>query len=526
MIKQFHLYFFLLLPLIFFSCSKELGKPSWDTEIVAPIFKTSLSINNIIPDSLLTYNSDNTINLVYNYDLFDLKLDTMVHLSENLSRDGWAFPISIRVPPGIVLDSINSISPLDITPAQLSEIIIDKGNLFYDIRNRIKDKLIYSYSVPGATLNNIPFTSSIKVPAANSSSEAIDTGSFDMSGYTLKLQTGKYLYNTISSFTKIQIDPKADTILIKPQDSIVYTLKFKNIKIYYAKGFLGSENYSIKQDTTSIDFFNKIKSGTIGFEKVKVNIEIINNIGMDAYIIMNQLTAINSRTNQVSSLAGSAIGSAMTIARARETGNPANPVSPTSYFMNFDNTNIKNLLENLPDKIACSFNLNTNPLGNISGGNDFFYSDYGVKIKLNMEIPLSLQSNNLVLKDTIAADINIDSQLRNGTFNLIIDNGFPFNATVQLYLLNNNHQLIDSLPFTNNLVASAPIDINNKVTNPSHTILPIPVSENRLFNLRQTKYIIACVKINTAGLGQYVKIYKDYKFNIKLSGDINYQQSF
>ena len=49
------------------SCRKENKKPSWDVDVIAPLVKSTLTINNLIPDSLLNINPDNSLDIVYRW---------------------------------------------------------------------------------------------------------------------------------------------------------------------------------------------------------------------------------------------------------------------------------------------------------------------------------------------------------------------------------------------------------------------------------------------------------------------------
>ncbi|MFT5512343.1 MAG: hypothetical protein ACI8SE_000741 [Bacteroidia bacterium] len=52
--------------LLFASCKRD--KKSWDTNIKTPLFKAELGFNNLIDDSLLVVQSDNSYSLSYNYE--------------------------------------------------------------------------------------------------------------------------------------------------------------------------------------------------------------------------------------------------------------------------------------------------------------------------------------------------------------------------------------------------------------------------------------------------------------------------
>ena len=63
MFKNSHIYFIILF-LFFASCKKESIHPEWDVNLLSPIAKTKLTLNQIVADSLLQVNSDSSISLV------------------------------------------------------------------------------------------------------------------------------------------------------------------------------------------------------------------------------------------------------------------------------------------------------------------------------------------------------------------------------------------------------------------------------------------------------------------------------
>jgi predicted 3-demethylubiquinone-9 3-methyltransferase (glyoxalase superfamily) len=183
------------------------------------------------------------------------------------------------------------------------------------------------------------------------------------------------------------------------------------------------------------------------------------------------------------------------------------------------------MMENLPDKFGYSLQIVTNPLGNVSGSNDFVYSDKLLKAKMNMEIPLSLIATNLTLVDTL--DLNIQSNpetqnIKSGTITLFAKNGFPFDASIQLYMLDDNNNVTDSLYTYANTIDQAMINSSLRVTGKKATKLVAAVNQSKMQLLYSTKKVRLKVKFNTASQSQYVKIYSDYSIDIQLIGDINY----
>ena len=270
--------------------------------------------------------------------------------------------------------------------------------------------------------------------------------------------------------------------------------------------------------------FDRIIGGTIDLEDVDFNFKIENPIGMDARLYVNNISSINARTGTTINLANTIIGSPININRASESGGFVYPTY-ANFPLNTTNSNIKPMIENLPNKFGYSMQIITNPLGNISGSNDFIYSDRLLKASLNMEIPLSLVANNLTLADTL--DLNISQtggtqNVHDGTITLFANNGFPFDAQLQMYLLNDSNVATDSIFGYANTIVEAPINSALRVIGKKLTKITVPISESKMNLLYDTKKVVLKVKFNTSAQPQYIKIYSEYSIDVRLVGDFNY----
>ena len=64
------------------SCKKDNSKLQWDTQILAPFLKSSLSIKDLLTDTLLKANADNSLKIVYSNHLYQFSTDTLLHISD------------------------------------------------------------------------------------------------------------------------------------------------------------------------------------------------------------------------------------------------------------------------------------------------------------------------------------------------------------------------------------------------------------------------------------------------------------
>ncbi|MBA3706598.1 MAG: hypothetical protein H0W84_12080 [Bacteroidetes bacterium] len=183
------------------------------------------------------------------------------------------------------------------------------------------------------------------------------------------------------------------------------------------------------------------------------------------------------------------------------------------------------MIENLPDKFGYTIQLNTNPLGNVSGSNDFIYSDKLLKARMDMEIPLSLVATNLTLADTFDLSIsnsNGGQNIQSGSVTLFANNGFPFDASLQFYMLKDNNTVADSLLGYVNTIDEALVNSNLRVIGKKLTKIVVPISKEKMKLIYDTKKMVLKVKFNTVSQPQYIKIYSDYSIDVKLVGDFNY----
>ncbi len=502
-----------------------MGKPFWDTQILAPLVSASLDINNLLPDSILQANADSSMKIVFQNDIYKLTMDTLFKIPDTSLSQIFVIPFSYTFAQGDVFVN-NSLSEttFNIQGVQLRTTTVKSGFVNYKIKSLINEVTNFVYSIPSAKLNGVPFSINVSVPAAVGNIPGVFNKTYDLSGYVFDL-TGIYhnKVNTLyTSFTAL-VSPTGQPVLVNNTDSLIVTNSFYDIIPNYAKGYFGQNTFNIGPSETKFSLFNRIVDGTLQLEDVNFTLKIENPIGLDARVYFNSLSSINTRTGNTINLSNSIIGKPININRASESGGNVFPTY-ANFPLTVSNSNIKQMIENLPDKFGYSMQITANPLGNISGSNDFIYSDKLMKAKMDIEIPLSLVAANLTLVDTLDLKISNseEQKVNSGTITLYADNGFPFDAAIQIYLLNDSNTAVDSLFANVNIIDEAPINSNLRVTGKKLTRIAIPLSESKMNLLYNTKKLKLKVQFNTSAQPQYIKIYSEYTIDVKLVGDFNY----
>ncbi len=414
--------------------------------------------------------------------------------------------------------------------AKLNLLKIKSGKMVVTIRSSIADTSKFDYSLPGAIdANGKPMFAKTVLPPAPPNGVTVSNRSYDLSGYTLSLKgISGNLYNTFVSHVTARIDSTGREVSLSTSDSVYIDYGLVDIVPDYTEGYLGQQIVTVGPDEQSFDLFKKIKSGSLALEKVSVDLGIENGVGADGRIILYDLSSVNSSRNSTVTLTGSSIvNQPLSIVRA--TDFPLAP-SVTNFHLDNTNSNIKSLIENLPDKLKYKLDVFINPSGNSHNYSDFAYYNSPLNVSLDLSVPLSLIANKLMFADTVdfnlgSTNSNGSSSIKNGIFNLIAENGFPLKANMQVFLYDDYGVLIDSLMAAPHEIAAGILDNNCHVSTVSKSVIQIPVDDNKMNRIRNAKKAVVLAVLNTSGnnnCNSYQKIYSNYKMEVKLTGKFTY----
>jgi len=517
---------------LFVSCHKT--SPSWDTQILAPVINANLSINDILTSSYLKSNPDNSISLVYTDSLYGLNIDTLLNIPDTVLVYDTTSPLGATVNPGGVMFATNpTTTQYPIGSVQLVQGIVQSGYLLYTLTNPLTQPVDYLYEIYNITLNAAPLEIKRTVNANATITDSINLSKYNID-FTGPTHNG---YNDITASIKVTLDPGASSLTVNQGDKIVDAhITFRQVVPYYAKGYFGTTTKTFGPQSVNFPIFNKIIAGKLNLQNVSVNLSIKNGFGVDASLFLSELYSYNSHTRDtVKLIDNGVVGSTIHINRATPTNNapPASPVNPTvqNFAINPSTSpNILQWLDNLPTSIGYKLQVITDPLGNVSGSNDFAYYGYGINANINVSIPLSLIANNLTLVDTLAVNFagsgNAASKhVKSGTLTLYATNGFPFSAGIELYLLNKNNMIYDSLLVPAQSIAAAPVNaITEIVASPRSSVLIISLDAAHTQELFNTKNIILEARFNMGTPpSTYLKIYSYYQLGVKLVANFDYE---
>lgn len=431
-----------------------------------------------------------------------------------------------------VIDEVSNVE-YDLGDAELTMVKIKAGQIKITAFNNLQDSLKVTYSVPGATngSNGIGFYKAL-APAVKGVPTTF-TQSFDLSGYTVKLtgSSGKYV-NTFTNILQARIDSTGELRNLSLKDSIRIDYGLYGIQPEYAKGYLGKSTVKIGPDKVPLDIFGRIKSGSVKLSDIDVRIEIRNTVGIDGLVRINRITGRNTNTGKQLELSGSALSHDLYIGAASDNPLTAN-ISTLS--LNKSNSNILELLEILPNELEYEFTATLNPRGNTNNYRDFIYSHSTIEARMNIGVPLVLNSDEIVLSDTLelgTVNSEMVSSVNSARFNLLSENGFPLEATLQIHPLkkeNGNWKKMDPLLDTlfNKIEAGVVSGNPARVSRSTQSrIISRDLNQETLKSALQSKKMLFTAIIRTRPQGELLEIFSDYKIKVQLNAEVDKKMSF
>lgn len=507
-------------------CRKESPEARWDVDLLVPLITTTLTIQDLVADSLITTGPGGEITLLYRSELFNVDLDTVLNAPDTSFIYSFALPVPgpLNFAPGANFYGENDLNRFDLDDIELRYLELREGVLELELRNHIQSGVIGTFSLPGATLSTGPALLTTFVSAGTQSVPALASVQTSLSGARFDLR-GPDLndVNTLATDISAQLDPNGSGATLTDQDSLIAHANYRGLVPQYARGYFGNRVVEVEESENNLDLFNNVVGGTLDLDQVTMRLKVINGFGMDIQVLLDHLTAINSRTGNSVDLSNALFEGPLNLGRAIDQGNGS---QPTEFLRVLDNSNsnLDLFLENLPDKVSYAMELRLNPLGDISNGNDFLYYESELKADLELEIPLRIIAQDLTLRTTVVPDLPGSAEghgLRSGQLRVFATNGFPFSAGLVLGIVNDSDELVSSIPVEGQ-VASGVLGTNGLVQLATDSRLTATLSEQQVEQLYAGGRIRIDAVFNTSDPFQHVQLLDSYRLDLQVTLGANY----
>lgn len=497
MILKIYYYLTVLIILSLYSCKKE--PTVWETDWSIPLIGDRLELDDLVNDSTLESNGSGGYNLILSRNLIELDLEDFVAIPDTTIENAItiAFP-SLNVPPGFTISNTADETDISVADLELKDVHVKSGTIVFHVQNPIETAIEFGVTLPGTTVDGIPFSASYTVPSANGTITGNASQEFDITDYSFDLRgLAQNKHNLFVSQIDVTSDPNGQTVTMTNTDSIKFFVEFKNIKLDYARGYFGSSAVSdnIHKHISAIDAY---QSGVLDIPSLNIDLSIVNGIKVGARATVQSLTSVNSSGGFVD-LNHPMIGNSINLDPA--TGSWSNLV-PSVNTINFNsvNSNIEAFIENLGKDYFIDYKIELNPYGNISGGWDEMFPQSKLALQTDINMPLQIGLDQFILMDTF--DIEIDPQqitnIQEGSLLLHTFNAFPLSADIQLRFINKNGNTMFTVNSDQPIRSSefGSVDPNSGLI-VSEDQVYLSLSSSELDALGNTKKIIARITLNT-----------------------------
>lgn len=293
-------------------------------------------------------------------------------------------------------------------------------------------------------------------------------------------------------------------------------VNFNLLQFSYLQGFFPKRFRPVSGSFIPINLYSRWLGGTMDFVDPKVSLSVENSFGFAVGTDFKEMTMETVGGNKFD-----------IEAEVIETGiifnyptfDELGEVKETYFEFTKDNSNIQEIFK---DRIA-KFNYSIDAIANPSDDPDFLgymTSDSYYAVQLNVEVPLHFSVNQLKLSDTLEISLPEAevSYLDTAEIKLIVENNFPIDVTTQLYLLNDDNEVIDSIFDQGPIfLKGGTYDGTETLTNLDKQTFFIDFSSVKLDNLKNTSRILAQPTFqSTNQIGDFVWIYKDYGLRVKM----------
>ena len=492
--------FFILLLLTILICSCKKKQTTWNTDWSAPIISDTISLSNLYNDSTLVSSNQTSIDLDLSRTILNLGLSDLVGFPDTTINQSFNLNFSLsNVPAGYTFANTIEEHSFDLNDVQLKKVDVSSGSIKLKVFNSIATKVYFKIILPGITKNGLAFEQIFFVNAGTNAQPGSAEELLDISGYSFDLRGVNGLgYNKLQSQLIITSDPTGPSVAISSNNDFSFSAELSGLKFSYAKGYFGNTLISETAEFL-VPYFNSIVAGNLDLPSANLDFEIENGMkfGIKGKIISAENTNSSGNTSQ---LVSSNLGNDFLISPATGSWNSLQTSSQHLIF-SAANSNIESYLENLGSSHQLAYQLQLNPWGNVSGGNDEIFSNSRLKIKIKSQIPLIIGADGLTLRDTFNIDLKQNSNkthAKSGLISLSATNAFPLACEPILYLLNENGSILYTINATSQIYSSLLGSLNTQSgLFEKSSLLEFVLTEDIVENLDKIKKIVVQAKFDT-----------------------------
>jgi hypothetical protein len=525
---------FLLIPFfLLISCVKEeFNKEKFDVSLnltpglAIPVGYSHLEVEKYLTDSSISeldISEDGFLTIIYSSDVFSESMGDFLSFSPvststfSINSTGATIDLQISGSSADLIDSILIPVTLDQSVVRIDSILLMEGLLRMDLMQTGLNGTI-TFRFPGVQRQGTPYitTRSISDPDFTQ----------DLAGYCIIPEQDAAGNHFLRCIISIHLQSPSGPV---NNGSVLFSLQtdISSVSIETIYGDFRGLTIDVSPFHLSPQIFNEFIDGHCYFADPEIKVIINNSSGIPVGISFSQFEVTDQDGNQIS-VTGNGVP---TIPDPWIIKYPAlNEEGLTirdSLVLNRSNSNLTDVLAANPTEVDITAEAAI--VSSANAESTFIRYDSEVDIMASLKLPLYGKAEFLVMLDTIMFDylsttLPVPEEIERLIVQVNITNSFPITLVPQVYLLDENRVLLDSL-FTGTENIEGATDTNGDGKADPHLQDPIYIDlpRNKIDALSETHYLITKGELTTTGYPStdvkfYSTSYLDY--NIGLIGQL------
>ena len=511
------------------------GEVQYDASFAAPIAWGDIGFTDVVKmyDStgLLIDNDEGYVSLQYKTKVKSDKVQDIMFLLDQSAVGNIASPdfnfagfsafgdtVSFSYTQNMPITMFNA-------EAEIDSIILKSGILNITTQSTFKHSAKLYVNFPSVTKNGVPFQKVFTYVAGGGYSSSLNN---DYSGYKVDMT------QTAANFNEIPIEVKFTLFWSGTTDNsgaLSFQTDMVDNKYQIMHGYFGPNQLIFQSDTLDITLFKNQdwEIEDYRFVDPKFKVYYWNSYGVPSDFFFTYLKANSAIDDIEYDILDYGVGLPIGPANPYEVSYATvpNTVMLDSIILNKSNSNIDVVLNKRPRWVQFEAVANTNTAG--VNHNNFVTDQSNIEVEVVMELPLWGYVYNFNSRDTADADLsdlfNAYNPVKRALLRIDIQNGFPAEMYGQVYFVDQNYNILDSVFLINEerVLSAADVDANGRVLDYSRKVTKIEYDTERLDKIRNTKYVVYGGQANTtnAGTEQVVKIFSDYRIKFDIGFEVD-----
>ena len=412
--------------------------------------------------------------------------------------------------------------------ARLTQVQIKSGSILMKVESSIEEAIILDYKVPnsvgsdGSGIVQREWT----IPAAKPGEKVYVEERFPIDGFLIymygkspnELPTYNHIYNELVA--RIEYSGVERTLSL--DDKIEIEFGLVDLVPELVIGDPGYHELTLK-DTLQVGLFNNI-DGSLSLEDATMNIDFYNSFGIEAEITADNIVGKNTRKSKDVKLIATDLSTPIFLGKS--INGSSYTVYEESVTLDKSNSNLKQFLENMPDKIFPDLFVKIRHRGTVNQG-DFAFDFSELKANLKIEVPLIIGMDSLTISSTEEIDLFANEEIekiKGSKIYVNVENDFPISGIMELEFLDASGSLISkAFNGANNIMMAAEVDENTgKTALPAESTLEITFTKTEMAALQNATEVRIIAQFDTKDAQRY-QMYSDYGINVNISTQITYE---